>query len=73
MLIGSVVTNQQVIKRDTQAVPIKRVEVFDISGKSLFKTENIGKNDPLSIEQAGTYFLKIQTEKGVLMRKIVKL
>jgi hypothetical protein len=49
------------------------VEVFDISGKSLFKTQNVGKSTPLSIEGRGTYFLKIQTESGVLMRRLVKL
>jgi Secretion system C-terminal sorting domain/Cohesin domain len=65
---------------ESQHLDVKSVEVFDISGKSLFKTENSGKNDPpdlsgqaLSIEHAGTYFLKIQTVNGVLMRKVVKL
>jgi hypothetical protein len=56
-----------------QHLDVKSVEVFDISGKSLYKTENSGKNAPLSIEHAGTYFLKIQTTNGVLMRKLVKL
>jgi hypothetical protein len=56
-----------------QNLDIKSVEVFDISGKSLFKSENIGKGGPLSIEHAGTYFLKISTEKGVIMRKVVRL
>ena len=56
-----------------QNLEIKSVEVFDISGRSLFKSENIGRGGPLSIARAGTYFLKIQTEKGVLMRKVVKL
>jgi hypothetical protein len=58
---------------EAQNIDVKSVEVFDISGKSLFKTENSGKNDPLSIKHAGTYFLKIQTANGVLMRKVVKL
>jgi hypothetical protein len=56
-----------------QNLDIKSVEVFDISGKSLFKSENVGKKGPLSIEHAGTYFLKILTEKGVIMRKVVKI
>jgi Secretion system C-terminal sorting domain len=56
-----------------QNLEIKSVEVFDISGKLIFKSENIGKGGLLSIEHAGTYFLKIQTEKGVLMRKVVRL
>jgi Secretion system C-terminal sorting domain len=56
-----------------QNLEIKSVEVFDISGKSLFKSENVGKKGPLSIEHAGTYFLKILTEKGVIMRKVVKI
>jgi Secretion system C-terminal sorting domain/SprB repeat len=58
---------------ESQNLDVKSVEVFDISGKSLFKTENIEKNTPLSIEHAGTYFLKIQTENGVAMRKLVRL
>jgi hypothetical protein len=56
-----------------QNLEIKSVEIFDISGKSLFKSENVGKGTPLSIDNAGTYFLKIQTGKGVLMRKVVRL
>jgi Secretion system C-terminal sorting domain/Cohesin domain len=58
---------------ESQHLDVKSVEVFDISGKSLFKTEIIGKNDPLSIEHSGTYFLKIQTVSGVLMRKLIRL
>jgi hypothetical protein len=56
-----------------QNLAIKSVEVLDISGKSLLKLDNIGNGIPLSIEHAGTYFLKIKTEKGVLMRKLVRL
>jgi hypothetical protein len=64
-----------------QNLDIKSVEVFDISGKSLFKSDIIGKGGPpeeksgqaISIEHAGTYFLKISTEKGVLMRKLIRL
>jgi hypothetical protein len=58
---------------ESQHLDVKSVEVFDILGKSLFKTHNTEKNDPLSIKHAGTYFLKIQTENGVLMRKLVRL
>ena len=56
-----------------QDFDIQEVTVSDISGKVIFHTFTFDKNSPLSIEQAGTFFLKIQTSQGVISRKIVRL
>ncbi len=58
---------------EIQDVDIQQVSVLDISGKIVFHVQNFDKNTPLSIEQSGTFFLKIQTDKGVITRKIVRL
>jgi hypothetical protein len=51
---------------------VNRVEVFDISGKSVKVHENFAGNSlDLSDLRDGFYFLKIETEKGFVNRKIV--
>ncbi len=56
----------------TQHIKIEKLTLYDIVGKVLWRT-NIDNQQaiPLSIETAGTYLLKIETEKGVLTRKVV--
>lgn len=49
---------------------IKEIEIFTITGKSLFKTNQQKIN--LSSLQRGTYLAHITTEKGVFVKKIVK-
>lgn len=53
--------------------PILSLKVFDLAGKLIAKIQNQGTQLPLSIEQAGTYFLDIQTAKGRVVKKIVKI
>ena len=55
---------------DAQNLDIQTITLMDIAGKMIQKIE---KNGPLSIKAVGTYFLKIETDKGVVMKKIVKL
>ena len=51
---------------------INRVEVFDVSGKSVLVHENFAGNKlELSELQNGIYFVKLETEKGFLNRKMV--
>ncbi len=52
---------------------IKSIHVFDIAGRLVLKTENNSTHPPLSIEQSGTYFLHIETTKGRVVEKVVKL
>jgi hypothetical protein len=58
---------------ETQDVDIQQVTVLDISGKKVQQFQKINKDTPLSIDQLGTFFLRIETQKGVINRKIVIL
>ena len=63
---------------DAQNLVIQKITVLDIAGKMV---QTFYENAPLpivsgstiSIPTAGTYFLKIETDKGVLMKKVVKM
>lgn len=55
---------------DAQNLVIQKVTVLDIVGKVI---QTVSENAPLSISTAGTYFLKIETDKGVLMKKVVRM
>ena len=64
----------------TQNIDIQQIIVVDLVGKViqiLDKTSIVQHTSsteiPLSISASGTYFLKIQTERGVVVRKIVRL
>ncbi|MCA1763764.1 MAG: T9SS type A sorting domain-containing protein [Flavobacteriales bacterium] len=53
---------------------IDRIRVFDISGKIL-KEKNVGSNSlefDISNYRAGIYILKINTVKGLFIRKVIK-
>jgi len=51
---------------------IENVEVFDIYGKKQFSTFNFQFSIDISHLSAGVYFVKIYTEKGVVVKKVVK-
>jgi hypothetical protein len=55
---------------ETQNIVIQSITVLDIAGKMI---EKINQNTPLSIKTVGTYFLKIETDKGTVMKKVVRL
>lgn len=57
----------------SQSADIQQVTVTDISGKIIAQFVRPTESTPLSIRQAGTFFLKIQNNEGVVVRKIVKL
>jgi FtsP/CotA-like multicopper oxidase with cupredoxin domain len=52
----------------------KEIEVLDITGKVMSKEKIVSAKYKLSIGQlaSGIYLLKIQTEKGILIRKLVR-
>jgi hypothetical protein len=63
---------------DAQNLVIQRVTVLDIAGKEIQKvSENaplpIVSGSTISIGMSGTYFLKIETDKGIIVKKIVKM
>ena len=55
---------------ETQNIDIESITILDIAGKMIEKTS---QNTPLSIKAVGTYFLKIETDKGTVMKKVVRL
>ena len=58
---------------ETQDLNIEQILILDISGKVMSQHLKPARNTPLSISASGTFFLRIQTDKGVISRKIVKL
>lgn len=55
---------------ESKDIEIQNITLIDLAGKVIKKVD---KNIPLSIPFVGTYFLKIETDKGWVMRKVVKL
>jgi hypothetical protein len=58
---------------DINEATIQQVKIFDISGKLIDIKQNVNRDTPLSIEPIGTFFLQIQTDKGMISRKIVRI
>jgi hypothetical protein len=58
---------------ETQGIDIQGIKVYDVSGKMIQQFQKPQHNTPLSILQSGTFFLSIETDKGVIKRKIVRL
>jgi Secretion system C-terminal sorting domain len=52
---------------------ILKVEVFDITERLVLKISNPASNTPLSIKGAGAYFLNIETDKGRVLKKVVRI
>lgn len=58
---------------DVQNVVIQGITLIDIFGKTIQKYKSGTILGPLSISTSGTYFLRIETDKGVVMKKVVRL
>lgn len=54
----------------SENVSIKKISIFNVLGKKLLESSNLSIN--LSGFSSGIYFVKIQTNKGNLDRKIIK-
>jgi len=48
------------------------VKVFDISGKFCFLKQKVENQVDIGRLQNGVYLLKLETEKGVVTKRIVK-
>jgi len=62
---------------DNGELTIKNVEVYDMAGKKLFVEQNsygltILRSYDLTHFPAGTYFVKITTEQGIVTKKVIK-
>ena len=53
-----------------EAININRIEVIDINGKNIFTSQNTNKID-LSNQPKGIYFIRITSEKTVVVEKVV--
>jgi hypothetical protein len=56
---------------------INNVEIYDVSGKRIVIPNGAQQNEEsqtinISAFPAGIYFLRIQTEKGVVVKKVIK-
>jgi Secretion system C-terminal sorting domain len=58
---------------DAQNIDIQSIMVFDMLGKQIQNVQKLALTAPLSMPTVGTYFLKIDTNKGVVMKKVVKM
>ena len=58
---------------DAQNIDIQSITVFDMVGKQVQNIQKSALSAPLSIPTAGTYFIRIETNKGAVMKKIVKM
>jgi hypothetical protein len=52
--------------------PIKKIEICTLSGTRIAVKETIGQSINLSVLPNGTYLVRMYTEKGVVVRKIIK-
>ncbi len=50
---------------------ITNIEITDITGKTIQKTNNITTNSQFAINKKGIYFIKINTETGIYTKKII--
>ena len=65
---------QGIVKIESEEI-IKTVELFDLTGKMILKKHFNQLNPEFSIEnyREGNYLLRIITEEGIVVRKIIKL
>jgi hypothetical protein len=60
---------------ETQDLQIKEVVISDLTGRIIqsYKTENKRFEIPLNQQVAGSYFVKIMTDKGTVIKRYVKI
>jgi len=57
------------------ATSLQNIQIFDLLGRCLHEVNHIGNTETtidLSCFDSGMYFVRIQTEAGAVMKKIVK-
>lgn len=58
---------------ESEAASIKSIRVFDVASRLILTKQNSLSSVFFTIDQAGTYFLHIETTKGQIIKKIVKM
>jgi Secretion system C-terminal sorting domain len=61
------------IKLENQSADLQRLTVYNNLGQVILDKKESNWETPLSIEQSGTYIVKIQTNLGSILKKIVKV
>ena len=51
---------------------INRMEIVDVSGKTIYRFNKLTNQINVSALSRGIYFVKIETDKGIVTRKFVK-
>lgn len=51
---------------------IESIQVYDVMGRAVFRTDNLSKQLDVSSLKAGAYLIKIETDIGVVTKKIIK-
>ena len=51
---------------------INKVEIVDLSGKTIYQSNNFSNQINVSMLSQGIYFVKIETDKGIVTKKLVK-
>jgi hypothetical protein len=61
------------IKSDNQNADLQRLTIYDNLGQVIMDKVKPSWDAPISIEQTGTYIVRLQTDKGMIQKKIVKV
>ena len=61
------------IKSDNQNADLQRLTVYNNLGQIVLDRKESSWETPLRVERSGTYFIKIQTNRGSVLKKIVKV
>jgi hypothetical protein len=64
-----------ILSIEVQNMQLKEVEILDLMGRIIqsYKTENMRFDMPLAQQKAGSYFVKIVSDKGAVVKRFVKM
>jgi len=65
-------TNNQFRIKTSDNIQIERVSMFSITGEQLFETSNVSESYDLNGYGSGVYFIKVETDKGSIHKRIIK-
>jgi len=60
------------LRIESNGLEITKLEIVDLSGKTIYQFNNLRNQINVSALSKGIYFVKIETEKGVITQKFIK-
>jgi uncharacterized repeat protein (TIGR02543 family) len=63
---------KDVLRIENSELRIKRVEIIDLFGKVIYQFNNLRNQINVSALSQGIYFVKLETDKGIVTKKFVK-